>query len=184
PGRLRMPKQDGAAERTRNVRQSFSALGGRLPAPGCGAMGRLAFIPECSAHSLRGPTMKVIWSRIEAWLKANAPAVFAFLRPGASARAIAQAETVLGVTLPADVCAFYRIHDGADSTVFIEGWELLSLERIADEWRAWKELLDSGTFANFRSESDGRTLTDWWSPSWVPLTYSGSGDHHSLDLAP
>ena len=25
---------------------------------------------------------------------------------------------------------------------------------------------------------------DWWNPKWVPLTYSGSGDHHCVDLAP
>jgi cell wall assembly regulator SMI1 len=128
--------------------------------------------------------MKLIWDRIEAWLRANAPTVFELLRPGAYAEAIAETERALGVTFPDDVRASYRIHDGAESTGFIEGWELLSLERIRDEWVAWKDLLDRGTFAEARSQSDGRTLTDWWNPAWIPLTYSGSGDHHSLDLSP
>jgi cell wall assembly regulator SMI1 len=25
---------------------------------------------------------------------------------------------------------------------------------------------------------------DWWNARWIPLTYSGSGDHHCLDLDP
>jgi len=128
--------------------------------------------------------MKLIWDRIEAWLRANAPVIFESLRAGASAEALAEAERALGVTFPDDVRASYRIHNGADSTVFIEGWELLSLERIRDEWAAWKDLLDRGTFVEFQSRPDGRTLPDWWSPAWIPLTYSGAGDHHSLDMSP
>src|SRR5262245_3817646 len=128
--------------------------------------------------------MKVIWSRIEAWLRSNAPAVFDSLRPGASDEAIAETEQALGVTFPNDVRASYRIHDGADVNAFIEGWELLSLEGIRGQWQIWKDLLDGGAFMKYRSSSDGRTVTDWWGSAWVPLTHNGSGDHYSLDLSP
>jgi cell wall assembly regulator SMI1 len=64
------------------------------------------------------------------------------------------------------------------------GCELLSLERVREEWGAWKGLLDGGAFRNFRSDSDGRVVEDWWHARWIPLTYDGAGNHHCLDLNP
>ena len=127
------------------------------------------------------------WGRIEAWLAANAPIVAAGLNPPASSEAIADAEQYLGVQFPADVRASYLRHDGQrfDSPGLLDGWEWLSLERIRDEWKVWKDLLDGGDFNGIRSDADGRFVRkDWWNPAWIPLTYSGSGDHHCLDLAP
>lgn len=49
----------------------------------------------------------------------------------------------------------------------------------------WKELLDGGDFAGINSDGDGdKVRDDWWNPAWIPLTNSGAGDHHCLDLAP
>ena len=64
------------------------------------------------------------------------------------------------------------------------GCELLSLSRIREEWNAWKGLLDRGTFEDFRSDSDGRVVKDWWHARWVPLTHDGAGNHYCLDLNP
>jgi cell wall assembly regulator SMI1 len=52
------------------------------------------------------------WRRIEAWLSAHCPEVVAALRPGLPEKAIAAVEKVLGLPLPEDVKASYRIHDG------------------------------------------------------------------------
>jgi cell wall assembly regulator SMI1 len=128
--------------------------------------------------------MKTIWHRIETWLQANAPAVV--LNPPASRAEITEAETVLGVTFPPDLVETFLLHNGqADGTPWLlDGWEFMSLERIVDEWTVWKDLLDGGDFDGSHSDSDGATVTDWWHPRWIPLTYDGAGNHHCLDLHP
>jgi cell wall assembly regulator SMI1 len=58
---------------------------------------------------------------------------------------------------------------------------------MLDEWRIRKGLLDGGDLAGAKSEPEEGVADDsddWWNPKWVPLTYSGSGDHHCPDLAP
>jgi cell wall assembly regulator SMI1 len=128
-----------------------------------------------------------IWQRIERWLAANAPTVLEGLNPPATRQQIAETEQFLGITFPAELQAAYLRHDGQSqsSPWFLEGWEWLSLERIRDEWNVWKELLDGGDFDGLENDdTSGKVLTDWWNPNWIPLTYSGSGDHHCLDLEP
>lgn len=130
--------------------------------------------------------MNTSWRTIETWLKSNAPDVLAGLNPPASAQQIAHAEAVLGIKLPADCVATFRLHNGqhSNSPGLFDAWEFLSLERILDEWRVWKDLLDGGDFKDARSNPSGITVTDWWSPLWIPLTYDGAGNHDSLDLNP
>ena len=131
--------------------------------------------------------MDEIWNRIEAWLNANAPEVAAGLNPPASPDELADTERELGVRFPESVRASFLRHDGQspDSPGLLDGWEWLSLERVRTEWRVWKELLDDGTFAESESDADGlQVQREWWHPAWIPLTYSGSGDHHCVDLAP
>jgi cell wall assembly regulator SMI1 len=130
--------------------------------------------------------MKDVWQRIENWLEMNAPEVREGLNPPATPAQIAEAERALGVSFPPDLVEIFLIHDGQnrDTPGLLEGWEFLSLERIVDEWKVWKDLLDGGDFQGSQSKSEGHTVTDWWSPRWIPITYSGSGDHHSVDLNP
>lgn len=130
--------------------------------------------------------MEEVWNRIEAWLGANAPEVLRGLNPPATQDQIANAEKALGVSFPPDVVKSFLIHNGQASNTpwLLDGWEFMSLERIIDEWTVWKGLLDGGDFKDTESESDGHTVTDWWNPRWIPLTYDGAGDHHCLDLNP
>ncbi|HEY9877863.1 MAG TPA: SMI1/KNR4 family protein, partial [Leptolyngbyaceae cyanobacterium] len=88
--------------------------------------------------------MQTIWARIDAWLMANAPGVLQTLKPGASDAQIKAFEQVVGVQLPEDVKASFRIHNGQSDYEYglIDGRELLSLDRIQDEWLVWKDLLD------------------------------------------
>mgnify|MGYP001076588802 CR=1 FL=1 len=131
--------------------------------------------------------MDSTWERIEKWLQANAPEAYAGLNQPATEEEIAEAEQVLGITLPQDVRRSYLRHNGQayEAPWMFYDWEWLSLDQICDEWRTWKDLLDGGDFDNIESEADGRQVRgDWWNPAWIPLTFSGSGDHHCLDLAP
>jgi cell wall assembly regulator SMI1 len=131
--------------------------------------------------------MEKVWQRIENWLNANAPPIAAGLNPPASAGELVETERLLGVQLPADVRAAYACHNGQsfNSPWMMDCWEWLSLERIREEWNVWKGLLDSGEFTAIQNDANGIAVRkDWWNAAWIPLTYSGSGDHHCLDLAP
>jgi cell wall assembly regulator SMI1 len=112
--------------------------------------------------------MKAIWDRIHRWLDANAPAGYGDLRPGATAAAIRAAEKAMGLKLPADVKASYRIHDGQGSGAGLlggEGWFLLSLKQIVESWGCWAR-------ANPKDACS------------VPIACIGTGDHVFLDLNP
>ncbi|WP_391557905.1 SMI1/KNR4 family protein [Robertmurraya sp.] len=130
--------------------------------------------------------MKLLWERMESWIKDHAPDVLEDLNPGASESEITELETALGVTLPEDLKESLRIHNGqsGDSQWLVAGWELLSTQRILDEWNVWKELNDKESFKEWDVEPQEGVANVWWQPAWIPLTYNGCGDHHCLDLAP
>jgi hypothetical protein len=84
--------------------------------------------------------MKVVWDRIHTWLDANAPAGYGKLRPGASAKAIRDAEKAMSLKLPDDVKTSYLLHDGQvmePGLIGGEGWRLLSLQEIVEMWGHW-----------------------------------------------
>lgn len=130
--------------------------------------------------------MRDIWERIDKWLGVNAPQVLNVLQPGASEEQIRETEKLLSVEFPEDVKNSYRIHNGQSNgnVGFINGLEFLSLERIRDEWKVWKDLLDSGDFEDWHSEPEKQIRSDWWHPKWIPLTHDWGGNHECLDLAP
>lgn len=129
--------------------------------------------------------MKALWNRIEAWLAAHVPGGAGNLNPGATDTEIAATERFLGVAFPDDVRESFRIHDGqADGPWLLWGDDLLSLQRVRDEWTVWKSLLDAGKFRDFRGDTGGHVVPDWWHPRWIPLTSDGGGNSYCLDLHP
>ncbi|RYG67354.1 molybdenum cofactor biosynthesis protein MoeA [bacterium] len=127
-----------------------------------------------------------LWNRLETWLAANDPASLQTLQPGATEEEILQTEAFLAVQFPEEFKASYRIHNGQAKYAndLIYNREFLCLERIRDEWKVWKDLLDSGTFETYKSEPYGPIRDDWWDAKWIPVTYDGSGNHDCLDLNP
>jgi cell wall assembly regulator SMI1 len=112
--------------------------------------------------------MKAVWKRIHVWLDANAPEGYSHLRPGANAEMVRAAEDAMGLKLPADVKASYRIHDGQSNEPGLiggEGWCLLSLQEMVKQWRRW-------------SRSDPKRA------GYVPVAWGGAGDYIFLDLRP
>ncbi|MGA7730174.1 MAG: SMI1/KNR4 family protein [Chloroflexia bacterium] len=130
--------------------------------------------------------MKETWDRIEKWLVANSPKALAGLNPGCGEDAIEKLEAILGVELPEDFRASYKIHNGQeyDSPWMIGGKELMSLERIEIEWSSMLELLDGGDFDGLKSLAEGPMRNDWWNRAWVPITYDGAGNYFCMDLDP
>ncbi|MEO1655927.1 MAG: SMI1/KNR4 family protein, partial [Bacteroidota bacterium] len=109
---------------------------------------------------------------------------------GAQEEDVKKLEDLIGLSLPAEVIAFYKMHNGQEPDFYylMDGEELLSLERMGDEWSIWKDLLDSGDFEQdgqaIESEPEEGIRNNWWNPAWIPLTYDGAGNHYCLDLDP
>ena len=87
---------------------------------------------------------------------------------------------------PATIWTFYEsiTVKKRDSPGLIDVEELLSTERIFNEWTVWKELLDGGDFDGINSIPDHGVKDDWWNKRWIPITYDGSGNHYCIDLDP
>jgi cell wall assembly regulator SMI1 len=105
-------------------------------------------------------TLEDAWVRIHAWLWANAPVVLASLRPPATDEQLRDAESALGVVLPSEVRACYRVHDGQRAVPmplrnwpdreevpgFLYGEQWLSLSLMVEHWRIKHRLLLDGAF--------------------------------------
>lgn len=134
--------------------------------------------------------MKEEWERFKGWLGKNFQEGLDDLNEPVSDEKISDLESKLSISLPEDFKEFLKIHNGqaGDAGWLIDGQELLSTERILDEWKVWKGLLDGGGFDDFEeSEEEDRgngVKSDWWNAKWIPFTYDGAGNHLCIDLDP
>ena len=90
----------------------------------------------------KSPPIEVVWERLHTWLRANAPAGYGGLRAGADEVAVREAEEVMGLTLPDDVKASYRVHDGQGREPGLiggEGWQSLPLRDVVKTWGRWSQ---------------------------------------------
>lgn len=126
------------------------------------------------------------WKRFENWLTSHYKEAHEDLNPPASDEQIRALEEALSVTLPADFAQFLKAHNGqaGDAGWIIDGSELLSVERIIDEWQVWHDLLINGHFDDYDEERNNGVKNDWWNAKWIPFTYDGGGNHLCLDLDP
>jgi cell wall assembly regulator SMI1 len=143
-------------------------------------------------------TIAASWQRIEAWLQENAPHIYDSLQPGASEAEIAKVESQLGVALPDDVKASYRIHNGQNDKAvngmfpappsrysgFEPGYLLHEVMGIYGEWDEWKELVEGGDFDGEKSEPQPGIRDDWFHLGWLPFAHNGGGDSYCIDLDP
>ncbi|UUZ53684.1 SMI1/KNR4 family protein [Massilia sp. H-1] len=90
------------------------------------------------------------------------------------------------MSLPNNYVDFLKIHNGQRGSAggLFDNSEFLSTTAILDQWKVWKELLDSGDFDGIKSEPDRGIRDDWWNSKWIPVTHNGGGDHYCLDLEP
>ena len=130
--------------------------------------------------------MKQEWNKFEAWLDTNFNEAFKDLNNPISDQQLSSLESALSVCLPEDFVHFLKIHNGqsGDSGWIIDGSELLSSERIIDEWNVWNDLLKGGEFQGADENRDNGVKNDWWNPKWIPFTYDGGGNHLCIDLDP
>ncbi len=127
-----------------------------------------------------------IWHRLENWMMKNAPHLRTELNTSLSEDMIYKLEKKIGGTLPKEYIGFLKVHNGQnqDSEGLINTEELLSAERIIEEWSVWKDLLDKGDFKEIESQPDKGIKADWWNSKWIPITHDGGGNHYCIDLDP
>lgn len=130
--------------------------------------------------------MNDLWKQFENWLSAHWPEGLAALNPPATDEEIGSLEEALGVKLPADFISCLKIHNGQSESAggLFDNSEFLSTSAILDQWKVWKDLLDSGDFDGIESEPEEGIRSDWWNARWIPFTHNGGGDHYCIDLAP
>src|SRR5262245_37609889 len=90
----------------------------------------------------------------------------------------------MGVALPDDVRAAYRIHDGNAGVSFLHGRYWNSLEEMVKDWRSLKALYDDGSTPSDVFVPGEATRSDFWHPAWIPLAVLTNGSYCALDLAP
>lgn len=143
--------------------------------------------------------IEVSWHRIDSWVVQNVPDGLS-VPGGATEESIMRAEQQLGYTLPRELKASYRLHDGSNRIWICEQGYLMPLFRlqnlsrrqrslfneVVDSWKFMREMLHSRGSAGDEAPDlpPGPIRREWWNVKWIPITYNESGDHLCVDLTP
>lgn len=133
------------------------------------------------------PSISESWARIETWLAAHAPATFAALGPPASASAIDEAESILGLPFPAALRESLLRHDGCGyHELFAPFWQPLSVAGIVSSWRLRVEIHGDDMELADEDEDFGtdEAYGPWWHSRWIPVAADGGGDYLVIDQRP
>ena len=132
-----------------------------------------------------------LWDELTNAIKTLAPEINVELNEGASHLDFEKLEDLIGAILPDDFKRLYALHNGQKNynPPFYYTEELLSIDRMIEEWTVWKQLLDDKHFQHpdgtpYTSEPHPHIKNNWWNPKWIPITYDGNGNHLCLDLDP
>jgi cell wall assembly regulator SMI1 len=109
-----------------------------------------------------------LWKRIERVLEQHAPETAATLAPPATHQQIEALEAAIGQTLPIDLRASLKVHDGQRDTTrchaFCGEGMLLSTAEIADRWKMVTEIDEDNRFSAVPAQGL------WWKTSCIPFT--------------
>jgi cell wall assembly regulator SMI1 len=113
-------------------------------------------------------------ARIDALLEKANPYALDAMKQGASAAALAKlAKTVFGGTsLPGEVAAFFRWHDGQSEVASLHPGDNRTPLSVAEAIEAW-------TFLGDPQEE----VQQPWSTTWLPLFTNGAGDYLCVETA-
>jgi cell wall assembly regulator SMI1 len=127
------------------------------------------------------------WSVIHDWLKRECSALLQNLNPPASDAGLMALQKAVGVALPEDFKASYRIHDGS------RGWPapmigepMLSLEDIDRVWTEFKSFVkDWEAMLPIQvSFKEGAIKEDAINPKWIPFIGPDEDNYVGLDFDP
>jgi cell wall assembly regulator SMI1 len=108
------------------------------------------------------------------------------LQPGTTDEDIQSVENQLGVTLPQEMKALYRVHNGQAWNIgvapFVRNLTLSPLDQVKENWVFLQEEFDPD---EMEPEIDDAAIKPvLWSPKWIPIAENGGGDYLCLDTDP
>jgi len=131
---------------------------------------------------------------LENWLKTHLPEVIDDLKPGATAAALDDFASTLGLRLPADFVQLYRWHDGQEMAVNTGPWyglNFLPLARVQSECEMWRDVrkeMDPESLADLDSQMQstpaGHVKKQYANALWIPFAYDWGGNYLGIDLDP
>jgi len=134
------------------------------------------------------------WESLENALREMAPKTYATLGPRASEEDLKTVEKELGISLPEEFLAFYRIHNGeAPTEEALEGlfewgyWmPLLSSEdeNVVESWSMCVESYGHGHLEDFELTFEGPVRKTLFDRKWVPFCTDYSGNYLCFDFNP
>jgi cell wall assembly regulator SMI1 len=131
---------------------------------------------------------ELLWQRIiEKGTGANADFEVALnLQPGARDEELQSVENQLGVTLPEEMKALYRIHNGQAWNVgvnsFVRNLTLSPLDQVKENWTFLQEEFDPDEMEP--EIEDDAIKPVLWNCKWIPIAENGGGDYLCLDTDP
>lgn len=168
------PGRGGSAGRTQatgygNFLFLAEMLRQRATVPAAGWPGRNASVGLMTTDTPADVRVTRAWSRILEWLAEYAPPSYAALRPGACDDEIVALEEALGVHVPQELKALWRLSAGEDgvggSGLMLGDWALMPLASVIEVHRMQMRFQeDNGADATV--DDDALVL---WKPSWIPF---------------
>ena len=131
--------------------------------------------------------MQKLFKEFEDWLKLNYKDGLDDLNPPITKEELTKLKNELGFEIPNELVEMLKIHNGqkGEASYLFEEQEFLSSNRIIDEWKVWKNLLESGDLEDNKSDCfDKEIQNNWWNLKWLPFTYDGCGNHYCIDMNP
>lgn len=114
------------------------------------------------------------------WLATYTPPSYAALRPGAPDNEIAALEAALGVDVPEELRALWRLSAGEDgvngSGLMLGGWALMPLDSVIEVHRMRTGFLEGFQEMGAADDTDDEDSPVSWRPSWIPFCLRAPGD--------
>ena len=130
------------------------------------------------------------WNTIEQAFSSKGLSSSELFAPPATDDDLSQLSSVTGLALPDEVEAFYRLHNGQRPGIpgVLFGIELLSLDRVVENWRNWESVAEDGLNEDLAdsmsSNPSGFIKPLYVNLRWLPLTHTQGGNHIGLDFDP
>lgn len=143
--------------------------------------------PDPTLKSVPSSSVAESWTRIKAWFQEHAPGYSFPLNAGASESAIDAFEKEIQAELPDSFKDSVRIHDGGDCWILPSHGDLLSLDRILQQWKMYSSWVTENGYGTgddwIPGKLEGPIKPVFWNQKRIYIT-DNSGDHLTLDLDP
>ena len=116
------------------------------------------------------------------------------MNPGATAAALDQFASALGLRLPDDFVLLYRWHDGQQMAINTGPWyglRFLPMARVQSECEMWRDVLQESSpesladlDSQMQSTPAGHVRKQYANALWIPFACDRGGNYLGIDLDP